>query len=887
MKTGFKQKWGDFRGKHTAKPKPGEPEASPLPPFSKTTWPLYLSVAMQTIKSLVYYALGALLVGGALGVGILGGYFASIIDDTAVPSKAAMTRTLKNVDQSTALKFAHNVDLSHVKSDLLRDTADLDHISPWLQKALVATEDEEFYEHDGIVPKSLVRAVFSDLTGVGSQTGGSTLTQQVVKMQFLSAETTFKRKAVEIMYALRLNHYFSKQEILAAYLNIATLGRNNKGQNIAGVQTAAQGLFGKNAADLNLAQAAFIAGLPQSPSIYTPYTNTGELKTNLKPGLDRQKTVLFRMYRAGTITKAQYNTAKTYDLKADFLPTESASAQTQKYSYVYNMVTSEATSILAKQMAAKDGHSADELSKNSALNTQYQNDAGKLLATKGYTVHSTINKSVYDAMQDVVTASKSGLGYIYTKSSTDPVTGKTTTIEEPVQSGAVLMDNDTGAIVSFVGGTAGEVNHIYTKRSPGSSIKPILVYGPAVENKVIGTQTMLADFANDFGNYSVTDYGGVIQNKFVSASYALAHSYNIPTVNLYSRLRQSVDVKSYMVKNGIDTLTQNDYNQLGLALGGTDYGMTVQQAAGAFATFQRGGTHITPYVIDKIVDPLGNVVYQHKAKKTRVFSDATSYIMQQMLHQVITAGTATALSYQLSFDTDHLIGKTGTSNDYKDVWFLGSTPGLTMASWMGYDNANGSNHLLTSAGSSLNQGLWAKLMNAAYRLMPKQFALNQTMRKPSAVRSVTVNALTGQPNGSVLYNGSTYNVNGGTVESLYNGWAPTGGNGKFAIGGDASDYELFWEYFGGGNNDYGIQSTKNEKPKTAAQKQAAAAQAAAAAKAKADAAAAKAQADADAKAAEDAAADAAATATEPETPADAASSSSSATTSSSTSSRQP
>ncbi|WP_125705387.1 transglycosylase domain-containing protein [Lacticaseibacillus daqingensis] len=868
MKTGFKKKWAAFSGKHATAAKPAEPLASPLPPFSRQTWPLYLEVAMQTVKSLIYYALGALLVGGALGVGVLGGYFASIIDQTPIPTKTAMTRTLKRMDQSTSLYFAKNVQFAHVKSDLLREPATLKNISPWLQKALVATEDEEFFEHDGIVPKSLIRAVFSDLTGLGSQTGGSTLTQQVVKMQFLSSETTFKRKAVEIMYALRLNHYFSKQEILEAYLNVATLGRNNKGQNIAGVQTAAQGLFGKNASDLNLAQAAFIAGLPQSPSIYTPYTNTGALKPNLSPGLNRQKTVLFRMYRAGTISKAQYTEAKNYNLTADFLPTQAADAETQKYTYVYNMVTSEATGILAKQLAKKDGHSASDLSNNSALTAQYQTDAKKLLATKGYSVHSTINQSVYDAMQTVVAANKGALGETYTNTTTDSVTGQTTTTTEPVQSGAVLMDNTTGAIVSFVGGTTGEVNHIYTKRSPGSSIKPILVYGPAVENKLIGTQTMLADFANDFGSYSVTDYGGVIQNKFVSATTALANSYNIPTVYLYSRLRQATDVKSYMIKNGIDTLTKNDYSQLGLALGGTDYGMTVQQAAGAFATFQRGGTHVSPYVIDKIVDPVGNVIYQHKTTKTAVFSEATSYIMQQMLHQVITNGTAASLDYLVNFDTSHLIGKTGTSNDYKDIWFLGSTPGLTMASWMGYDNAGGSQHTMTSNGSLVNQRLWAKLMNAAYQLMPNEFALSKTMSRPSGVKSVDVNAETGQLAGSVLYNGTTYNVGGNSIASLYNNWTPGATEAKFAIGGNASDYALFWEYFGGADNDYGLQTKDGETPQTAAQKAAAASAAAATAAAAA------------AQATMDTTTDDAATSDEPATDATTANASASSTSSS-------
>jgi penicillin-binding protein len=182
------------------------------------------------------------------------------------------------------------------------------------------------------------------------------------------------------MYALRINHFFSKKNILQSYLNIVTLGRNNKGQNIAGVQTAAQGLFGKDAKDLNLPESAFIAGLPQSPSVYTPYTASGTLKSDLSAGISRQHTVLFRMYRDGAITKKQYQDAKKFDLKADFKGHDTTNDDdTTKYAYVYNMVTSEAKSILALQLAKQDGHTQADLDKDTALDNQYLDDAQNLV----------------------------------------------------------------------------------------------------------------------------------------------------------------------------------------------------------------------------------------------------------------------------------------------------------------------------------------------------------------------------------------------------------------------------------------------------------------------------------------------------------------------------
>ncbi|WP_461215283.1 transglycosylase domain-containing protein [Lacticaseibacillus sp. GG6-2] len=808
LKTWLKARWDALITRLDTRVRANKADPA-LPPLSGKTWSLYVDIVLQSIKTIVYYIAAVVAIGGVFGIGLLAGYFAAIVNDTPVPSRTAMQRTLSNVEQSTNLYFADNVELAHVKSDLIRDTTDLSNISPWVQKAIIATEDDDFYTNSGVSPKSVIRAVFSEFSGVGSQTGGSTLTQQVVKLQFLNSETTFKRKVTEIMYALRLNHFFSKKNILESYLNIVTLGRNNKGQNIAGVQTAAEGLFGKSAKDLNMPESAFIAGLPQSPSVYTPYTATGKLKADLSAGIARQHTVLFRMYRDGSISKKQYDDALAFDLKADFKGHDTVNDDnTTKYAYVYNMVTSEAKSILALQLAKQDGLTQADLNKDTALDNQYLSAAEVLLTTKGYQIHSTINKQVYDSMQSVVKSSANTFGTTYTSSDIDPETGEYTTTEEPVQNGSVLLDNNTGAVIGFVGGVSGELNHIYTTRSPGSSIKPLAVYGPAVENQLIGSQSMLADFKTHFpNNYSVTDYGGQIQNKFISATDALAQSYNIPAVNLYDKVRQSVNVKSYMTKLGIHTLTANDYSQLGLALGGTDYGVTVEDQASAYTTFENSGNHTDAFVIDKIVDPGGNVVYQHKTKNTRVFSPATTYIMQKMMHQVVAKGTAASLNYQLSFNTNNLIGKTGTSNDYKDIWFVGATPGVTLASWIGYDNANGTQYNLSSSASDINLTYWAKLANAAYRIIPNTFKADDTASMPSTVRSETVSKQTGQKTGNVTFDGRSYNTAGDTTTSLFNDTSANSASPEFAIGGTSENYKQFWDHLDGTSNGYGNVTT--------------------------------------------------------------------------------
>ncbi|WDF83417.1 transglycosylase domain-containing protein [Lacticaseibacillus pabuli] len=774
-----------------------------LPPFSRETAWLYVDTGLQVFRKLIISAFVGLVVLGALGFGLGLGYFASIVDKTSIPTPTSLRHSVNNAATSATLYYANNVELADVKSDLVRKTVPLDQMSPWVQKAIVATEDQDFFTHHGVMPKSLLRAVLSSVTGVGSQTGGSTLTQQLVKMQLLSSETTFKRKAQEIMLALRVDKYMSKQDVLAAYLNTATLGRNNKGQNIAGVQAAAQGIFGVDARDLNLAQAAFIAGLPQSPFGYTPYTTSGAFNKELTPGLERQKTVLFRMYRAGYITDKEYADAKSYDLKAHFLRQEHVSAQRTSTNYAYNAVFGQAQTIIAEQLARRDDISVKEMKSDPNLYNQYLGNAATMLKSKGYRVHSTLIKPVYNKMQETLSQYRNTFGQSHTYSYVDPNTGQTSTTTEPPENGTVLLNNRTGAILGFVGGVKPSVNHIFTQRSPGSTIKPLLVYGPAIDKKIIGSNTMLADFKTNFNKYKVTDYGGKIQNRFIPASEALAWSYNIPAINLYNTVRKQVHVKSYMEKMGINTLTANDYSQLGLGLGGTDYGVTLAAQASAFSTFANQGDHVPSYMIDKITDPNGHNIYKHHVKKRKVFSKATSYIMSKMLSGVVADGTAASIGGSLNFNTKNLIGKTGTSNDYRDIWFIGSTPGVTMASWLGYDNNYGQTFNMSSSGSAINQQYWAAQMNAIYKLIPSKMRLGDKMKKPSTVKSVVVNAQTGYPNGTVTANGSTITTSGSTLTSLYNDWTPGRLPNRFAIGGTSANYTLFWNHILGISNGYG------------------------------------------------------------------------------------
>lgn len=779
-------------------------------------WQFKFNVVMSTIRTLVLYGVAFLLVLGGLGVGLGIGYFSGLMSHEDVPSYTSMKRQISDMKQSSELYFADNVKLANVKSDLIRTKVTADQISPYLKAAIVATEDSDFYEHDGVVPKSLIRAVLADVTGMGTQTGGSTLTQQLVKMQLLSSETTWKRKAIEVMLALRVNKYFSKEQILSSYLNVATFGRNNAGQNIAGVQAAAKGIFGVTAKNLSLPQAAFIAGLPQSPSIYTPFTQTGTLKKDYSLGLKRKNVVLFRMLRNGDITQQQYDDAKKVDLAKQFLQKGTAAQQNVKYGYVYNLVLGQARTILIKQLIQQDGRKVAQVEKDKALYQTYYDSADTLLRQKGYRVDSTINKTLYDGLQDATSEASANFGPSYTETAYDNNLQKTVTITEPVQVGSILLDNNSGKVLAFVGGRdydESQVNHAFnTLRSPGSTMKPLMVYGPAVENKVINTQTQLADFPQDFNGYKPSDYGQTSLNKFVSASDALEHSYNLPTVNLYNYLlnKTSVNPSNYMKKMGIN-LTAKESSELGIALGGTSEGISVKQNASAFSTFANQGERVQPYVITKITAPNGSVIYHHKEAKTTVFSKNTAYIIQHMLHNVVTEGTASSLKWRLNFNTDHVWGKTGTTNDNKDIWFVGSTPGMTLASWMGYDNFYGNQHTLNSSASSANLTYWSQMANLIYSQQPSLLKLDHAMARPSGVKSHQVLSSTGTAEGNLTVNNQSFDLKGNLVTALFNDSNPTAPSEKFAIGGTDKNYQLFWDNFMGKHNNYGVRLNMDAK----------------------------------------------------------------------------
>ncbi|MBT2683994.1 transglycosylase domain-containing protein [Bacillus sp. ISL-37] len=698
-------------------------------------------ITYSVVWNMLLLLIIVLVLGGGFAAGTGAGYFASLVKDEQIRPYENMRKDIYNYEETSDLYFDNDVYLGKLRTDLYREEVKLDDMSKHLVNAVVATEDEYFYEHDGVVPKAIMRALFQEVTNSATSSGGSTLTQQLIKNQILTNEISFERKAKEILLALRLEKFFDKKEILEAYLNVATFGRNANGSNIAGVQAAAQGIFGKEAKDLTLPQAAFIAGLPQSPFGYTPFSSDhGKLKDpkGLEPGLSRYKTVVTRMHGAGFISDEEFKEAINYDITKDFVKEVPSDNTVEEYPFLTFEIEKRSVTILAEILAERDGYELEDLKKDDKLMAEYQALADRDLRQNGYKIYTTINKEIYEKHQE--TANK----YPYYGSNKpqevpdpdDP--NKTIVIDEQVEIGAVLIENKTGKMISFVGGRDFDIqqrNHATdSPRQNGSTMKPLLVYAPAMELGKLHPGSVLPDvqvFLNGPGKAWPNNYD-MRYSGLTSARHALTKSYNVPAVLAYKSILNQRPA-TFLDKMGFSNLHKDDYENPSTSIGSLSGGVTVEENTNAFGTFANGGKFIDAYMIEKIVDKDGNVVFQHKSEPVDVFSPQTSYLTIDMMRDVINRGTATAVKSRLKFGSDWA-GKTGTGHDFYDSWFVATNPNVSFGVWLGYDH----NKPLEKRYKGLSYGqrtqyIWADLMNDAYDVAPQLVDPEERFKMPGGI----------------------------------------------------------------------------------------------------------------------------------------------------------
>ena len=718
-------------------------------------------------------------IGGLFGAGLAIGYGVALFDKAKVPQTEELLKQVKNIASISEITYSDGSTIASIEGDLLRTSVSSDAISDNLKRAIIATEDEHFNEHHGVVPKAVIRATLGTFVGLGSSSGGSTLTQQVIKQQVVGDAPTLARKATEIVDALALERVMGKDEILTAYLNIAPFGRNNKGQNIAGAQQAAEGIFGVEASKLSVPQAAFIAGLPQSPISYSPYESDGSMKSDedMALGIKRAKDVLYNMYRTGALSQEDYQQYKDYDFKKDFLP--SGSVSTASRGYLYFATLAEAVDRMYDYLIQQDNVSSQEL-KNESIQKAYRDLATKEIENGGYKVTTTINKNIHTAMQNAVAS----YGRLVDDSTGQPEVGN------------VLMDNKTGAILGFVGGRnyqENQNNHaIDTKRSPASTTKPLLAYGIAIDQGLMGSASILSNYPTNFSNGNPIMYVNSPGTAMMTLGEALNYSWNIPAYWTYRTLREKgVDVKGYMEKMGYEI---PEYGIESLPMGG-GIEVTVAQHTNGYQTIANNGVYQQKHMIAKIESPDGRVIYEYKSQPVQVYSKATATIMQSLLRDVISSRITSSFQSDLSSINPSLasadwIGKTGTTNEDENMWLMLSTPRLTLGGWLGHDD---NRPLAKGAGHYRNANYMAHLVNAIQQAEPgiwgnERFNLDSSVTKSQVLKS------TGQKPGKVSINGKEVDISGSTVTSY---WATKEGapvtTYRFAIGGSDADYQNAWK----------------------------------------------------------------------------------------------
>lgn len=596
------------------------------------------SVKKKSSKKRVFWTgliLFILIIAGA-GCGFIGATMSTLPDVANVQPAA-----------SSQIYDVHGNLITTVHSAENRIPVPLSKVPKNLQNAFIATEDSRFYSHHGIDPVGILRAVWVNIVHSGVSEGGSTITQQLARNAFLTQDRTLKRKISEALLALKIEQHYTKDEILQMYMNQIYFG-----QGAYGVQAAAHTYFGKNVEDLDLAQCAVLAGLPQSPNYYSPFNN-------LEAAKKRQAVVLGQMVKYGYITESTADQAKNTDL--ELIAKKESAHEKSNASYFINYIISQ-------------------------ISEKYGDDA---IYKDGLKIYTTLDMKA----QEAAVKAMDNLPTYYTDKNG---------LQQP-QGALVAINPHNGYIVAMVGGRGNDSFNRATQaeRQPGSAFKPF-VYLAAIQDGMT-PGTIVDDSPVDFNGWSPQNYDRTFSGK-MTLRYALQHSVNVPAV----KTADEVGIKKVLnlAKDmGITTLTSDDSN-LAAALGGLTHGVTPIDMATAYGVLANGGVKVKPVAITKIVDRNGQILEESSVEEKRVVDEKDAAILTNMLESVITGGTGgnAAIGRPAA-------GKTGTTDDSKDAWFVGYTPDLVAAVWMGDDF--GSETLHGTTGGTIPAAIWRDFMHSA------------------------------------------------------------------------------------------------------------------------------------------------------------------------------
>ena len=574
-------------------------------------------------------------------------------------AKTTNVKDLQNALKATTIIYDKNGDQAGSLTGQKGTYVELDAISENLQNAVVATEDRSFYKNSGINYGRFFLAILT----LGRSGGGSTITQQLAKNAYLSQDQTVERKAKEFFLALEINKKYSKKEILTMYLNNAYFGNG-----VWGIEDASKKYFGVSASQLSLDQSAVLAGMLKGPEIYNPLYSV-ENATN------RRNTVLQNMVAAGYIDQKTADQSAAVDIHGQLVDAYEGKSEDYRYPSYFDAVINEAVN--------EYGLTEEDIGKN------------------GYRIYTELDQNYQASMQ-----------VIYDNTALFPVAEDGTRAE----SGSVALDPKTGGVRALVGRVGSDQNPGFrtynyatqAARSPGSTIKPLVVYSPAVAEGW-STNKELDNSTTQYGSYEVNNYAGIQSSPTVPMYQALAESLNLPAVATANDLGLDT-VFEYGKKFGLN-MDKVD-KSLAVALGA---GVTTNpmQMAQAYGTFANGGVMNDAHLITKIENASGQVVKSHSQKSTRVLSGSTTDKMTNMMLGTFSNGTGVnAAPYGYT-----MAGKTGTTETSfnkdlsGDQWVIGYTPDVVISQWLGFPTTD-ENHYLTDSSAGTASEIFRNVANS-------------------------------------------------------------------------------------------------------------------------------------------------------------------------------
>ncbi len=681
----------------TTKGKKGKKKANKEGKFSSRHPKLAMAIRIGIVLFLLLCVIGA---------GIVAGVFFGLFGDDFEITKEELTIGAANsviVDQNGAV-------IANLSGDEKRKIITLEDMADYLPKAYVAMEDERFYEHSGVDLKRTAGAILQTVLG-NSSYGGSTITQQLVKNitkdDDRSGIAGIMRKVREWAKAYQVERMISKDQILELYLNILYVGGEG---NLHGVELGAEYYFNKSAKDLSLAECAYMAGINSSPSRYNPFDET---KDNTELIKSQTKVALNKMKELGYInSQEEYDTAIA-EVDAGLKFEKGAIATTSSYSYHTEAVLDQ----VIDQVMEEKGWS--------------QQLAENYVYSGGLTIHATVDTNIQTQMEEEFAKDK----YVVAGKAKDEKTGEKK--NDHSQAAMVVIDYKTGNVLGTVGGlgqkteSRGLNRATQSVRQTGSSIKPIAVIAPALQERVITSATAYMDEETNFGgNYTPKNQSGTYSNQSVNIRYFIAKSLNVPAVKIMRELTPNKSIE-YLNKMGLSHINTEQDADVTLALGGTTNGATPLEMAAAYASIANDGVYITPTFYTKVTDSSGNTVLTPKQEQTRVISEQNAYIVKSILQEPVKSGGTATYCAISGMD---VAAKTGTTDDDYDRWLCGFTPYYAAACWFGYDQPE----TVYYSGNNPAGVLWDNVMTSIHKELE-----NARFKRPSGIVEQSVCKTTG------------------------------------------------------------------------------------------------------------------------------------------------